>query len=38
MDLQPIAIMLQLVRPTRTGRRFLSDDWLTRMDESSRRI
>jgi hypothetical protein len=28
MDLQPIAIMLQLMRPTRTGWRFLGDSRL----------
>ena len=38
MDLQPIAVMLQLVRPPRTGWRFLRDSRLTGMDESSRRI
>jgi len=35
MDLQPIAVMLQLVRPPRTGWRFLRDSRLTGMDESS---
>src|SRR6478752_1449347 len=38
MDLQPIAVMLQLVRPTRTGGRFLGDSRLTRMNESSGRV
>src|SRR5262245_33290647 len=37
MDLQPIAVMFQLMRPARAGWRLLGDDWLTRMDESSRR-
>jgi hypothetical protein len=38
MDLQPIAIVLQFVNPTRPKRRLLDDDWLVRMNESSRRI
>jgi hypothetical protein len=38
MDLQPVAIMLQLVRPARPARRLLGDDWLERMNESSRRV
>src|SRR5262245_24339922 len=38
MNLQPIAVMLQLVRPTRTGWRFLGDSRLTRMDESGGRV
>src|SRR5262245_2701439 len=37
VDLQPIAVMLQLVRPTRTGGRRLSDSRLTWMDKGSRR-
>jgi len=31
MDLQPIVIMLQLMRPAITAWRLLGDDWLTRM-------
>jgi hypothetical protein len=38
MDLQPVAIMLQFVRPARPARRLLGDDWLERMNESSRRV
>src|SRR5262249_49613173 len=38
MDLQPIAVMLQLMRPTRTGWWLLGNSRLTGMDESSRRI
>src|SRR5215471_11938357 len=38
MDLQTIAVMLQLMRPTRTCWRFLGDSRLTGMDESSRRV
>jgi len=38
MDLKPIAVMLQLMRPTGTGWRFLGESRLTRMDESSRRV
>jgi hypothetical protein len=34
MDLQPIAVMLQLVRPARTDWRPLGDDGLVRMNES----
>jgi hypothetical protein len=34
MDLQPIAVMLQLVRPARSTWRLLGDDWLARMNES----
>jgi hypothetical protein len=34
MDLQPIAIMLQLVRPARPTRGLLGDNWLARMNES----
>jgi hypothetical protein len=37
MDLQPIAVVLHLVRPTWPDRG-LGDDRLTRMDESGRRI
>jgi len=38
MDLQPIAIVLQLVRPAWPGRRLLGDDWLARVDECGGRI
>src|SRR5262245_29704621 len=38
MDLEPIAIVLQFVRPARSRRRLLGGDWLTRMDESGWRI
>jgi hypothetical protein len=38
MDLKPIAVVLQLVRPTRPAWRLLGDDWLTRMNEGGRRI
>ena len=38
VDLQPIAVMLQLVRPTRPHRILLGDDWLAGMDESGRRV
>jgi len=38
VDLQPIAVMLQLMRPARTAGRLLGDDWLAGMDESSRRV
>ena len=38
MDLEPIAVMLQFVRPARSTRWLLGDDWLARMDESSGRI
>src|SRR5512138_3815923 len=38
VDLQSIAVMLEFVRPAGTAGRLLGDDWLTRMDESSRRI
>jgi hypothetical protein len=37
-DVQPISVMLQLVRPTRPDRRLLGDDWLAGMDESGRRV
>jgi hypothetical protein len=30
--------MLQLVRPARSTWRLLGDDWLTRMNESGRRV
>src|SRR5262245_9819654 len=35
MNLQSITVMLQLVRPARTGWRLPGDNRLTRMDESS---
>src|SRR4029450_8548405 len=38
MDLQPIAVMLQFLPPTRPTWRLLGDDWLTRMNESGRRV
>src|SRR5262245_4829125 len=38
VDLGPIAIMLQLVRPARAVRRLRDYDWLARMNESSRRV
>jgi hypothetical protein len=38
MDLEPIAVMLQFVRPTRPGGRLLADNWLARMNESGRRV
>src|SRR5262249_23625988 len=38
VNLQPIAVMLQLVRPARPRRRLLGDDWLAWMDEGGRRI
>ena len=38
MDLESVPVMLQLVRPASTARRLLGDDWLARMDESSRRV
>jgi hypothetical protein len=36
--LQTIAVMLQLVHPTRPTWRLLGDDWLTWMDEGSGRV
>jgi hypothetical protein len=38
MDLQPIAVMLQFMRPARAGWGLLGDDWLARMNESGRRV
>src|SRR5262249_32927956 len=38
MNLEAIAVMLQLVRPARSTRWLLGDDWLTRMNESSGRV
>src|SRR5262245_46479345 len=36
IDLQPIAIMVKLVRPARSTWGLLGDDWMTRMDHSDR--
>src|SRR6476660_9272294 len=38
MDLQPIAVVLQLVRPPRPGGRLGGDGRLTGMNEGSRRV
>ena len=38
MDLQPVAVMLQLVRPARSRWGLLGDNRLARMNESSRRV
>src|SRR5262249_38664940 len=38
VDLQSIAVMLEFVRPAGAAGRLLGDDWLARMDESSRSI
>jgi hypothetical protein len=38
MDLQPIAVVLQLVRPARSSWGPLGDDWLAWMNENGRRI
>ena len=38
MDLQPVAVELQLVRPARTTRRLFGDDWLARVNEGGGRI
>jgi len=38
MNLKPIAIVLQLMRPARAAWWLLGDDWLTGMDESGGRI
>ena len=38
MDLQPVAVMLQLVHPARPGGWLFGDDWPARMNESGRRI
>src|SRR4029453_13706877 len=38
VDLQPVPVVLQLMRPTRSGGRLLGDDWLARMNESGRCI
>jgi hypothetical protein len=34
MNLEPVAVVLQFVRPAGTAGRLLGDDWLTRMNES----
>jgi hypothetical protein len=34
VDLQPIAVMLQLMRPAGARRRLLGDDWLARVNVS----
>src|SRR5262245_18208444 len=38
MDLQPIAVVLQLMRPAWSSWRLLGNDWLAWMNESSGRI
>jgi hypothetical protein len=38
VDLQPVAVMFQFMRPARANWGLLGDDWLARMDESGRRI
>jgi hypothetical protein len=38
MDLKPIAVMLQLVRPGRPRWRLFGHDWLAWMDESGKRV
>jgi hypothetical protein len=38
MDLQPVAVVLQLVRPARSRWWLLGDDWLARMNEGGGRI
>jgi len=38
VDLQPIAVMLQFVRPTTPKWRLLGDDWLAGMNESGWRV
>ena len=38
VDLQPIAIVLEFVRPTRSGWRSVSHDRTARMDESGGRV
>src|SRR5262245_23143735 len=38
MDLQPVAVMLQLMRPAKAAWRLLGDDRLTRMNECNRRV
>ena len=35
VDLEPVAVMLQLMRPARSCWGLLGDDWLTRMDETA---
>jgi hypothetical protein len=36
VDLQPMAIMLQLVPPSEVHLGLLGDDWMGRMDDSDR--
>ena len=38
MDLQPIAVMLQFMRPAGALRGLLGDGWTTWMDKGSRRV
>ena len=38
VDLQPIAVVLQLVHPARTSWGLLGDDWLARMNENGARV
>jgi hypothetical protein len=38
MDLEPMAVVFQLMRPTRPAWRLLGDDGLARMNESGRRV
>jgi hypothetical protein len=38
MDVKPITVMLQLVRPARPEGRLFGDDWLTLMDENGWRV
>jgi hypothetical protein len=38
MDVKPITVMLQLVRPARPQGRLFGDDWLTLMDENGWRV
>ena len=38
MYLQPVAVMLQLMRPAGAGWGLLGDDWLAGMNESGRRV
>jgi hypothetical protein len=38
VNVQPIAIMLQIMRPSSSGWKLLGDDELTRIDEGSERV
>jgi len=38
VHLEPVSVMLQLVRPTGAGGRLLGDDWLAGVDETGRRV